>query len=162
MALQVVQSKSCQLKLSFLYLLLFLSFNTSIAQSNSRRSPIIYYCQKGKTFQVQFSSETARLILKGNKIYTLRQIPSTSGTQYTDGKVSLYLKGEEAFIEVSHKLIYHNCSHTMPNLTSETRYNCAARVAPFLNKESMTLAQAEKFLLRRDGNLFIYHCYPQE
>ncbi|MEB3189657.1 MAG: MliC family protein [Snowella sp.] len=104
MALQVVQAKDSQRILSFLSLLLFL-FNTSIAQSNSWRSPIIYYCQKGKTFQVQFLSKTTQLILKGNKIYSLRQIPSASGNQYTDGKVSLYLKGEEAFIEVNHKLI---------------------------------------------------------
>lgn len=162
MALQVVQAKDSQLILSFLSLLLFLVFNMSIAQSNSQRSPIIYYCQKGKTFQVQFLSKTTQLILKGNKIYSLRQIPSASGNQYTDGKVSLYLKGEEAFIEVNHKLIYNNCSRTMPKFTSETRYHCEAQVAPFLNKESMTLAQAEKLLLRRDGNLFIYHCYPQE
>jgi membrane-bound inhibitor of C-type lysozyme len=143
-------------------LLFVLFFNTSIAQSSPPRSPIIYYCQKGKTFQVQFLSETAQLILKSNKIYSLRQIPSASGTQYTDGKVSLYTKGEEAFIEVNHKLIYNNCSPKKTNFTSEIRYNCEAQVAPFLNKENMTLAQAEKLLLRRDGNLFIYHCYPQE
>ena len=162
MVLQFDQGKDYQQKLSSLYLLFFLFFNTSIAQSSLPRSPIIYYCQKGKTFQVQFLSEMAQLILKGNKIYSLRQIPSPSGTQYTDGKVNLYTKGEEAFIEVKHKLIYNNCSPKRPNFASEIRYNCEAQVAPFLNKESMTLAQAETLLLRRDGNLFIYHCYPQE
>lgn len=120
-----------------------------------------YRCKKGKTFQVEFLKGTAQLTLKNNQTYSLKQVPSASGGQYTNGKINLYTKEDSAFIEINQKMMYDNCTTKPQDLSKTPRYNCDSQVAPYPNKESMTLEQAEKLLLERDGNLFIYHCYPQ-
>ena len=144
--------------LSIVFILLFVSPN--FAQNLANSESIIYRCKKGKTFQVKFSKNHAQLTLKPNQVYKLQVVPSASGAKYSNKKIELYTKDEDAFIQINKKIMYDGCTSKLPDLTRPVRYNCDSQVAPFLNKESMTLEQAEKLLVRRDGNLFIYHCYP--
>ncbi|MFM7382395.1 MAG: MliC family protein [Microcystaceae cyanobacterium] len=152
----------CLIIVSFSYLVPGLVVaQTTEFSSEIPKDPIFYYCQKGKTFQVQFKPAMALLSLKPHQVYQLKQERSGSGVRYSDGKIHLYLKGQEGFIEINRKIAYDGCKSHPPEVSREVKYTCESQIAPYLNKESMTLEQAEKLLLQRDGNYFIYRCYPQ-
>ena len=148
----------------FLYsFFLIYNFNLlpSLAQSDHRKTSIIYRCKGGKTFQAEFLGNKVNLQLKRGKILNLPAVITGSGAKYSDGKITLFTKGEEAFIEFKQKITHDGCSSKTPMSSQETYYNCDSQIAPFPRKESVNLAQAEKLVTERDGDLFIYRCFPR-
>jgi len=149
---------------SLIYALSFIfSLNSlpSLAQSN--KIPILYRCKEGKTFQAEIIGNTVNLQLKRGQILKLTSVATGSGVKYTDGKVTLYTKGEDAFIEANKKTTHNGCtSSILKNQESpEVYYNCDSQIAPFPRKEDLSLNEAEKLLTQRDGDLFIYRCFPR-
>jgi hypothetical protein len=149
---------------SLIYSLLFIfTFNSlpSLAQNN--KTAILYRCKEGKTFQAEFIGNTVNLQLKRGQILKLASVVTGSGVKYTDGKVTLYTKGEDAFIEANKKTTHNGCSRSIPTNQDalEVYYNCDSQIAPFPRKEDLSLNEAEKLLTQRDGDLFIYHCFPR-
>ena len=68
-----------------------------------------YQCSNGKTFEAQYSPETAQLKLGENQTLTLKQIPSASGVRYSNDNTTLFTKGNEAFIEVENQVVFAGC-----------------------------------------------------
>lgn len=67
---------------------------------------VFYVCEGGTTFTVEFSDngDAALLTWEGEK-RRLPRLISASGARYGDGQVTLWLKGDEAFIEVKGKIV---------------------------------------------------------
>ncbi|MGA9379716.1 MAG: MliC family protein [Phormidium sp.] len=78
-----------------------------------------YQCSNGKTFEAQYSPETAQLKLGENQTLTLKQIPSASGVRYSNDNTTLFTKGNEAFIEVENQVVFAGC--VAQNTTNERR-----------------------------------------
>ncbi|MFM7571949.1 MAG: MliC family protein [Snowella sp.] len=144
--------------LSFIFILNLLP---SLAQNN--KTPVLYRCKGGKTFQAEFMGNTVNLQLKQGQILKLTSVVTGSSVKYTDGKVTLYTKGEDAFIETNKKTTHNGCTSSIPKNQDglEVYYNCDSQIAPFPRKEDLSLNEAEKLLTQRDGDLFIYHCFPR-
>ncbi|MFB2839529.1 MliC family protein [Floridanema evergladense] len=68
-----------------------------------------YQCHNGKTFEAEYSPETAQLKLGENETLTLKQVPSGSGVRYTDDRTTLFTKGNEAFIQVENQVVFDSC-----------------------------------------------------
>jgi membrane-bound inhibitor of C-type lysozyme len=149
---------------SLIYGLLFIfTLNSlpSLAQNN--KIPILYRCKGGKTFQAEFLGNTVNLQLKRGQILKLNSVATGSGVKYTDGKVTLYTKRETAFIETNKKTTHNGCTSSIPTNQDalEVYYNCDSQIAPFPRKEDLSLGEAEKLLTQRDGDFFIYRCFPR-
>lgn len=144
--------------LSFIFSLNLLP---SLAQNN--KSPVLYRCKGGKTFQAEFMGNTVNLQLKQGQILKLTSVATGSSVKYTNGKVTLYTKGEDAFIEANKKTTHNGCTSSIRKNQDalEVYYNCDSQIAPFPRKEDLSLNEAEKLLTQRDGDLFIYHCFPR-
>ncbi|WP_416667513.1 MliC family protein [Egbenema bharatensis] len=67
-----------------------------------------YQCAGGQTFDVEYSLELATIVLESETL-RLTQTPAASGARYSDGTVTLYTKGEEAFVEMGDHIIYEDC-----------------------------------------------------
>ncbi len=133
----------------------------SLAQSKNNQMPVLYRCKGGKTFQAEFGINLVNLQLKRDQIFNLTSVKSASGNRYSDGKVTLYTKGEEAFIEVNKKVTHDGCNRQNEQDLPEIYYNCDSQIAPFPRKEDVSLAQAKKLVTLIDGDFFIYHCSPR-
>ncbi|NJO39935.1 MAG: lysozyme inhibitor [Cyanobacteria bacterium CRU_2_1] len=78
------------------------------AEAQQQPTLYSYQCDDGRTFEAEYSSNAATLELD-NRSVTLAQIPAASGTRYSDGQITLYSQGNEAFIEVNGDRLYNNC-----------------------------------------------------
>jgi membrane-bound inhibitor of C-type lysozyme len=68
-----------------------------------------YQCDSGRSFQVEYSSDFARLNTGSGRPIPLAQVEAASGTRYSNGEITLYSKGNEAFVEQNNRRIYSNC-----------------------------------------------------
>jgi membrane-bound inhibitor of C-type lysozyme len=69
----------------------------------------VYQCDEGKGFSVKFlNNETAQATF-GSKVTVLPQTESASGARYSDGSVTLFTKGDKAFVEVGNNTLFRNC-----------------------------------------------------
>ncbi len=145
-----------------LYLLPFIvSFFSFPSLAQDKEAPSLYRCKNGKTFQAQFLDNAVNLQLKRESVLNLPSVKSASGAKYSNGKVTLNTKGEEAFIEINQKILYAGCSRKVAEQSREIYYTCDSQIAPFPRKENVSLTQAEKLLVQRDGDFFIYRCSPR-
>lgn len=86
---------------------------------------ITYQCSQGKTFTSEFSPNTALVKLDRNQTLTLPQILSGSGARYSDGRTTLFIKGDEAFIEVNDKVTFEQCV-VVETAVAQARSGCTA------------------------------------
>ena len=69
-----------------------------------------YLCEDGKRFTLEFDSkEDCVLLILDGKPIKLPRVISASGSRYSDGKTTVWLKGDEAIIEIDGKIIMKNC-----------------------------------------------------
>jgi membrane-bound inhibitor of C-type lysozyme len=68
-----------------------------------------YKCDEGKGFLAEYRSNSTVQAIFGSKVLTLPQVESASGIRYSDGSVTLYSKGEGAFVDVGDKRLFNNC-----------------------------------------------------
>lgn len=79
------------------------------ANAKQQQQVVKYQCNGGRTFEAQFLPESAQVKLDENQMLNLAQVPSASGTRYTDNSTTLSTKGNEAFIEVENKVVFERC-----------------------------------------------------
>jgi membrane-bound inhibitor of C-type lysozyme len=68
-----------------------------------------YQCNNGRSFEAQYSPETAQVKLGENESLTLQQTPAASGVRYSDDRTTLFTKGNEAFIQVENQTVFAGC-----------------------------------------------------
>jgi membrane-bound inhibitor of C-type lysozyme len=83
----------------------------AIAQTATPKviSTATYRCDGGKGFTAQYrDNETVRATF-GTKVVELPQAVSASGARYSDGSITIFTKGDTAFVEVGNKRLFDNC-----------------------------------------------------
>jgi membrane-bound inhibitor of C-type lysozyme len=68
----------------------------------------LYQCSDNRSFTARYLPESAELVLDGHSL-TLPQIRAASGARYSDGETTLFIKGNEAYIEVNGETVYEGC-----------------------------------------------------
>jgi membrane-bound inhibitor of C-type lysozyme len=72
--------------------------------------PLVYRCEGGQGFTVEFVNDARYALLTLNgQIHKLPQAISGSGARYSDGKTTLWIKGDEGFVEVDGQIILKDC-----------------------------------------------------
>ena len=67
----------------------------------------VFECDSTFSFTVQLINEKAKVILP-EKTYELKHVEAASGAKYSDGEITFWTKGEEAFLELK-DTTYRNC-----------------------------------------------------
>jgi membrane-bound inhibitor of C-type lysozyme len=69
-----------------------------------------YLCENGKHFTLEIDTkEDCLLLTLDGKPIKLPRVVSASGARYSNGRTTVWLKGNEAFIEMDGKIIIKNC-----------------------------------------------------
>lgn len=87
-----------------LFMLLALTLQAAAQQRLYR-----YQCESGRTFEVLYATDQATLTLTGREPMTLLQVRAASGAGYSNGRTTLFTKGNDAFIEEDNTRIYDAC-----------------------------------------------------
>jgi membrane-bound inhibitor of C-type lysozyme len=70
---------------------------------------VVYTCEGGRTFSVDYAQEAAQLRLDSVNVIPLPRAVSGSGIRYSNGSTTLYSQGNQAFIEEGGQRTYKNC-----------------------------------------------------
>jgi membrane-bound inhibitor of C-type lysozyme len=81
----------------------------ALAQSPKVISGTAYKCAEGKSFSGRIFDDKTMEATFGSKVLVLKQADAASGTKYTDNSVTVYTKGDEAFVEVGSKKVFVDC-----------------------------------------------------
>jgi membrane-bound inhibitor of C-type lysozyme len=73
---------------------------------------VTYKCDQGKGFSVVYRNDNTAEATFGSKVIMLDQVKAASGARYSDGSVTLYTKGDTAFVEVGDNRLFANCVAT--------------------------------------------------
>jgi len=97
--------------MSIALLILILAIALGCSHNKVFQSGITYTCDEGKSFMVEFyeNVDIVFLTISGRRFY-LHRDPSASGTKYHDGNVTLWIKGQSAFVEIGGQTELKNCS----------------------------------------------------
>ncbi|MDX2230081.1 MAG: MliC family protein [Leptolyngbyaceae cyanobacterium bins.349] len=83
----------------------------AIAQTSAPKviATATYRCDDGKGFKAEYrDNETVRATF-GSKVIELPQAESASGARYSNGSVTIFTKGDTAFVEVGDDRLFSNC-----------------------------------------------------
>jgi len=96
---------------SFLLSILILTIAVGCSSSRAFKSGVTYVCDEEKSFVVELyeSVDIAFLTIAGKRYY-LHRVPSESGTRYSDGNTTLWIKGQNALVEIGGQPKFKNCS----------------------------------------------------
>ncbi len=83
--------------------------DTSVVINN-----VAYRCDDGKGFRAKYRTNDTVEATFGSKVIVLPQVQSGSGARYSDDKVTLHTKGNEAFVEVGDQRLFNNCVAIQP------------------------------------------------
>ncbi|WNZ26175.1 hypothetical protein HJG54_27370 [Leptolyngbya sp. NK1-12] len=67
-----------------------------------------YQCEAGRSFRVEYAGDAAQ-VMRGADSVTLPSVVSASGARYSNGQITLFTKGNQAFIEENGEQTYRNC-----------------------------------------------------
>ncbi len=97
--------------LSITLFILILTTAFGCSSNKAFKSGITYTCDEGKSFVLEFYEQVdiAFLMISKKRFY-LHRIPSESGTKYIDGNMTLWIKGQSAFVEIDGQPEFKNCS----------------------------------------------------
>ena len=103
------QNNSRLVCLALFVLVLTAAFGCS--SDKAFKSGVTYTCDEGKSFVVEVyeNVDIAFLMISGKRFY-LHRMPSESGTRYSDGDTTLWIKGQSAFVEIRGQIEFKNCS----------------------------------------------------
>lgn len=75
------------------------------------KSGITYTCDGGKSFVLELYENVDIAFVKTNgKRFYLHRMPSVSKVKYSDGKTTLWIKGQTASVEIEGQTEFENCS----------------------------------------------------
>jgi membrane-bound inhibitor of C-type lysozyme len=86
-----------------------LSALPALSQTPQVTSSAVYQCAEGKSFSAIFFDDKSMEATFGTKVFVLKPVPAASGARYSDGGVTVYTKGDEAFVEVGDKKLFTDC-----------------------------------------------------
>ena len=69
-----------------------------------------FKCDEGQSFIIQMTSADAIQLQVGWSFISLPQVVSASGTKYSDGKTTVWLKGDTGFLERDEVIVAKNCT----------------------------------------------------
>ena len=103
------QNNSRLVCLALFVLVLTAAFGCS--SDKAFKSGVTYTCDEGKSFVVEVyeNVDIAFLMISGKRFY-LHRVLSESGTRYSDGDTTLWIKGQSAFVEIRGQTEFKNCS----------------------------------------------------
>jgi membrane-bound inhibitor of C-type lysozyme len=91
--------------------ILILTIVLGCSSGKAFKSGITYTCDEGKSIVVEVYEKVDIAFVKTNgKRFYLHRIASESGTKYSDGKTTLWIKGQTASVEIEGQTEFENCS----------------------------------------------------
>ena len=72
------------------------------------RPGVVFRCEGGAELRAVFTDGRVRLALPGHTVELPRAI-SASGARYSDGQLTFWNKGREAFVQRGDSIIYRAC-----------------------------------------------------
>jgi membrane-bound inhibitor of C-type lysozyme len=90
--------------------ILILTIVLGCSSSKAFKSGITYRCDEGKSFVLELyeNVDIAFLMVPGKRFY-LHRMPSASGLKYSDGNTTLWIKGQNASVEIGGYTEFKNC-----------------------------------------------------
>ena len=99
------------LRLCLAILILILAIGFGCSSNKAFKSGITYNCDEGRSFVVEFYEKVDIVFLTvPGKTFSLHRMPSASGTKYSDGNTTFWIKGESVFVETNGRIEFNNCS----------------------------------------------------
>ena len=96
---------------SLVLFILILTIVFGCSSGKAFKSGITYTCDEGKIIVVEIYEKVDMAFLKiEEKRFYLPRVPSASGTKYSEGKVTLRIEGQTAFVEIEGQTEFKNCS----------------------------------------------------
>jgi len=91
--------------------ILILTIVLGCSSGKAFKSGVTYTCDGGKSFVLELyeNVDIAFLIVPERRFY-LHRMPSASGVKYSDGNTTLWLKGQNASVEIEGQSEFKNCS----------------------------------------------------
>jgi membrane-bound inhibitor of C-type lysozyme len=98
-------------KLGILAILLILTIVLGCSSDKAFKSGVTYTCDEGKSLVLEVYEivDIAFLTVPGKRYY-LHRMPSASGVKYSDGNTTLWIKGQNASVEIGGQTEFKNCS----------------------------------------------------
>ena len=132
-------------------------------QAQTTNRTVTYTCAGNRSFQVEYAPEVARFTADPGQTFALPQVPAASGARYSNGRITLVTQGNGAFVEVRGQRLFDQCvaqGSISPPPTAPTnyRYNCAPTLTNYPERRNVSLQEAERLVVQRDGGNFIYRC----
>jgi len=91
--------------------ILILTVVLGCSSGKAFKSGVTYTCDGGRSFTVEIYEKVDMAFLKiEEKRFYLPRVPSASGTKYSEGKVTLRIEGQTAFVEIEGQTEFKNCS----------------------------------------------------
>ncbi len=105
----MIQNNSRLVSLALFVLILTIAFGCS--SDRAFKTEVTYTCDEGKSFVVDVyeNVDIAFLNTNGKRFY-LHRMPSESGTKFSDGNVTLWIKRQGTFVEINGQTELKNCS----------------------------------------------------
>lgn len=85
------------------------TINTETSDELTVINNVQYECDGGKGFYAEYLSNNTVAATFGSKELVLPQVVAASGIRYSNGSVTLWSKGDTAFVEVGNKVLFKNC-----------------------------------------------------
>jgi membrane-bound inhibitor of C-type lysozyme len=91
--------------------ILILTIVLGCSSGKAFKSGVTYTCDGGKSFVLELyeNVDIAFLTAPGKRFY-LHRMPSASRVKYSDGKTTLWIKGQTASVEIEGQTEFENCS----------------------------------------------------
>jgi membrane-bound inhibitor of C-type lysozyme len=91
--------------------ILILTIVLGCSSDKAFKSGITYTCDEGKSFALELyeNVDIAFLTLSGKRFY-LHRMPFASGVKYSDGNTTLWIKGQNASVEIEGQPEFKSCS----------------------------------------------------
>lgn len=71
---------------------------------------IRYRCDDGEVFRAEYFDDYAVVgLIDEDEVYTLPEVPSDSGTRYSNGPITLMTDGDAASVEIDDTMVYEDC-----------------------------------------------------
>ncbi len=88
-----------------------ISGQSTLAQETAPKiiNSVVYRCDAGKSFSAEYRDDKTVKATFGSKVLVLPQEEAASGARYGNGSVTLFTKGNEAFVEVGDQRLFDNC-----------------------------------------------------
>ncbi len=99
------------MKLGILPIFLILTIVLGCSSGKAFKSGITYACDDGKSLVLELyeNVDVAFLTVPGKRLY-LHRMPCASGAKYSDGNTTLWIKGQNASVEIEGQTELKNCS----------------------------------------------------